>query len=88
MRKLMIALMKAPKSMGCSLPGTGMVRPAMPLAASPVRSLMAGLMRSLVRDVTMAVNAAPMMTPTAISMTLPRLMNSLNSPKNFFTVSS
>ena len=75
----MTALMNAPKSMGCSLPGTGMVRPATPLAASPVSSLMAGLMRSFVSEVTIAVNAAPMMTPTAISITLPRLMNSLNS---------
>ena len=39
-----------------------------------------------VSDVTMAVNAAPMMMPTAISITLPRLMNSLNSARRLFMV--
>ena len=43
-----------------------------------------GLMMLVVRAVTMPVNAPPMMTATARSMTLPRLMNSLNSAKNFF----
>ena len=38
----------------------------------------------VVRAVTMPVNAPPMMTATARSITLPRLMNSLNSTKNFF----
>ena len=42
-----------------------------------------GLMILAVRAVTMPVNAPPVMTATARSMTLPRLMNSLNSAKNF-----
>ena len=33
---------------------------------------------------TMAVNAAPTIVPTAISITFPRVMNFLNSCKNFF----
>ena len=37
-----------------------------------------------VSEVTIAVKAPPMITPTAMSITLPRLMNSLNSPMNFF----
>lgn len=38
-----------------------------------------GMTTSLTREVTMAVNAPPMMIPTARSVTDPRLMNSLNS---------
>ena len=34
----------------------------------------------------MAVNAPPIITPTAMSITLPRLMNSLNSLSNVFMV--
>lgn len=86
MRKLMIAVMKAPKSMPFSVPGTGIVRPATSVPAPPVMSLMNGLMMSSVSDVTMAVNAAPMMMPTAMSITLPRLMNSLNSARRLFMV--
>src|SRR5689334_12983227 len=37
------------------------------------------MMMSLTSDVTTAPNAAPMMTPTARSRTLPRIANSLNS---------
>ena len=33
---------------------------------------------------TIDVNAPPMITPTARSITLPRVMNFLNSAKNFF----
>ena len=40
----------------------------------------------VVSAVTMDVNAPPMMTATAKSITLPRLMNSLNSLKSFFMV--
>ena len=40
---------------------------------------MGGMMMSLTSELTMAVKAAPMMMPTARSMTLPREMNSLNS---------
>ena len=42
-----------------------------------------GLMTSSTRAVTMAVNAPPMTTPTAISSTLPRMAKALNSSKNF-----
>jgi hypothetical protein len=45
----------------------------------PVKIAMIGLMRSPTSDVTIAVKAAPMMMPTAMSMTLPRAMKSLNS---------
>src|SRR3954468_2695190 len=40
---------------------------------------MIGMMRSATSELTMAPNAAPMMTPTARSMTLPRSANFLNS---------
>ena len=36
-----------------------------------------GLMTLLTRESTMSLKALPMMKPTAISMTLPRVMNSL-----------
>ena len=45
----------------------------------PKRAPMTGMSRSFTRDWTMAVNAPPMMMPTAISITLPRVMNALNS---------
>src|SRR5687768_9212785 len=38
-----------------------------------------GMTMSLTNEFTMVVNAAPMTMPTAISMTLPRIANSLNS---------
>src|SRR5262245_6610720 len=38
-----------------------------------------GMMMPSTRDVTILPNAAPMMTPTARSMTLPRAMKSRNS---------
>ena len=78
----MQALMNAPKSM--SVPGT--TRPEMVSAPPPAITEMSGLMMFVVSAVTMDVNAPPMMTATAKSITLPRLMNSLNSLKNFFMV--
>ena len=42
-----------------------------------------GLMMSSTSAVTMAVKAPPMTTPTAMSSTLPRMANALNSSKNF-----
>lgn len=50
----------------------------------PVNAPTIGMMRSLTAELTMAVNAAPMTTATARSITLPWLMKSLNSCKNFF----
>ena len=38
-----------------------------------------GMMTSLTRDATILPKATPMMMPTARSMTLPRMANSLNS---------
>ena len=38
-----------------------------------------GLIKSETNDFTIAVKAAPMITPTARSITFPRAMNSLNS---------
>ena len=50
----------------------------------PVIIEIRGITMSLTRELTMPVNAAPIIIPTARSMTLPREMNSLNSPINFF----
>ncbi len=44
---------------------------------------MIGLIRSSTMDLTIAVNAAPMMIPTAMFMTLPLAMKSLNSLSMF-----
>lgn len=41
-----------------------------------------GVRISAFRDVTIDVNAPPTITPTAISITFPRRINFLNSPKN------
>ena len=50
---------------------------------------MAGVMMFSTRAVTIAVNAAPMMMPTAMSITLPWLMNSWNSAMSpFFSPSA
>ena len=40
---------------------------------------MGGMMTSFTSEPTIVPNAAPMMMPTAMSITLPRMMNSLNS---------
>ena len=45
----------------------------------PVTSWMTGVMMSFTSELTMPVNAPPTMMPTAMSITLPRAMNSLNS---------
>ena len=42
------------------------------------------MMMSAVRESAMALNAPPMITPTAMSITLPRAMKVLNSLINFF----
>ena len=41
-----------------------------------------GMIMSLVRDVVIVENAPPMITPTAMSITLPLRANSLNSLRN------
>src|SRR5205809_7182227 len=43
-----------------------------------------GMMRSLTSEETILPNAAPMITPTARSTTLPRMANSLNSFSTVF----
>ena len=43
---------------------------------------MMGMMMSAVRESAMALKAPPTMTPTAISITLPRAINCLNSATN------
>ena len=48
---------------------------SMPPSARPI----GGMMRSLTSELTIVVNAAPMMIPTARSMTLPRIAKSRNS---------
>lgn len=50
-----------------------------PIACSPTSSAIKGLMKPSTIAVTMAVNAVPMTTATAKSMTFPRNKNSLNS---------
>ena len=50
----------------------------------PVSMEMSGMMMSLTREVVILPNAPPMTTPTAMSMTLPRMAKALNSSKNFF----
>ena len=45
----------------------------------PVTTPIGGMMMSSTSDLTMVEKAAPMMMPTAMSMTLPRSANSLNS---------
>ena len=48
-----------------------------------VRKWMPGVMMLVTSELTMAVNAPPTMIPTAMSITLPRAMNSLNSSTIF-----
>src|SRR5699024_6095453 len=67
-------------------PGRWMARAARALL-SPVNSPRTGLMMSLTREVVMELKAPPMTTPTARSMTLPRMAKALNSRKNFFMLS-
>ena len=50
----------------------------------PVSMEMSGMMISLTSEVVILPNAPPMTTPTAMSMTLPRMAKALNSSKNFF----
>ncbi len=45
----------------------------------PINIPIGGMIRSLTADVTILPNAAPMITPTARSMTLPRAAKSRNS---------
>src|SRR5882724_10438477 len=45
----------------------------------PMALPIVGMMMSLTMDVTILPNAAPIMIPTAMSTTLPRIANSLNS---------
>jgi hypothetical protein len=47
---------------------------------------MMGLRIKLLSPLTIAVKELPTITPTAISTTLPRVMNVLNSAKNFFII--
>ena len=52
----------------------------MPPMSIPTR----GMMTSLTREVVILPKAPPMTTPMAMSSTLPRRANSLNSLRNFF----
>lgn len=49
-----------------------------------VSTPISGMKMSLTSDVVIVPNAAPMITPTAMSMTFPRMANALKSSKNFF----
>ena len=78
MRKLMMELTNSPILM---------LEPPSPMTTSEKSALknrpISGLMMSSTNAVTMAVKAPPMTTPTAMSSTLPRMANALNSSKNF-----
>src|SRR5919199_6000007 len=76
-RKLMIAVMTAPKSITVFLL-SAMICQASPFTFLPPNTAISGLIRLFVKLVTTPVNAAPMTTATARSMTLPRMMKSLN----------
>ena len=52
--------------------------------ALPGIQFISGVKMFLTSEFTIAVNAPPTIMPTAISKTLPRVINSLNSLKNFF----
>ena len=71
-------------------PVAGSTVPARKTSSSPVRSilpmarLMRGVIISFTRDVTILPKALPMITPTAMSTTLPFMANALKSLKNFF----
>ena len=45
----------------------------------PIKRPMSGLIKFLTSDFTIAVKAAPIITPTAKSITFPRAINCLNS---------
>ena len=45
---------------------------------------MRGMNTSFTKDVVILLKAEPMTTPMAMSSTLPRMANSLNSFRNFF----
>lgn len=49
----------------------------------PMMMLTTGIMMLVTNELTMSLKAVPMTTPTARSMALPELMNSLNSLKIF-----
>src|SRR5919199_2306456 len=76
-RKLMIAVMTAPKSITVFLL-SAMICQASPFTFLPPNTAISGLIRLFVTLVTTPVNAAPMTTATARSMTLPRMMKFLN----------
>jgi hypothetical protein len=50
----------------------------------PVSMLIGGMTTSFTNEVTIAPNAAPMITPTARSTALPLIANVLNSSQIFF----
>ena len=56
--------------------------------SAPGIAFISGFKMPLTSELITAVNALPIITPTAISKTLPRDMNVLNSLKNFFIIFS
>ena len=69
---------------GCSaVPPTDSGALAEPVP-SPAAIPRMGLMTQSMREVMMPLNAPPMITPTAMSITFPRAMNCLNSFRNCF----
>ncbi len=82
-RKLSTEVRKLPSS-NSPPPGRRKDSEAARAVPSPANMPSTGLMMQSMREVMMPLNAPPMMTPTAISITFPRAMNCLNSPKNVF----
>ena len=85
----MIALIKRPYLMATSaVASVAGLRMILISAKSipPVMRPMIGMMMSFTTLFVIAVNAAPMITPTARSITFPRAMNFLNSPKNLLLI--
>lgn len=81
-RKLTVFWIKLPYVMtaAVSFPKRlGIVRESLVKSKPPASRLTRGIIRSLTREVTMAVKEPPTATPTAKSRTLPRSINSLNS---------
>lgn len=67
----------AAASVGYDVPE--MFRKRLEKSTRPSTNPIGGMMMSFTNDVTIRPNAAPMMMPTAISSTFPRMANSLNS---------
>ena len=90
-RKLMMAPTKVPRpSTSASVPAASSAARSVMFSASVLRvpkaQASSGVMTLVTSEEVIAPNAPPMMTPMAMSMTLPREMKALNSSMNFFMI--